>query len=168
MAHTAIFDSQTNVRQTIIDALNLAVPRQYKRTNTPNQIGAKIYKANYDPRRILGTLRYNYGKVQPSGKTRKDTFFNAPWATKDHTKTLVDRLEECFVFVMITRLPYTQDQLMDNVLLVIQLTGAYELATQEWIGFTAQNKTWHQLKAHFTEAYNVRLATGAGTAGMAG
>ena len=74
----AIFDLKTNIRRAIIDALNLAMPREYKRTNTPNQIRVKIYKANDDPCRILGTLRYKYGTVQPSKKTRKDTLFNAP------------------------------------------------------------------------------------------
>ena len=68
LAHKAIFDSQTNVRRAVIDALNLAVPREYKRYNTNTQIGAKIYKANSDPREILDALRYNYGKVQPSEK----------------------------------------------------------------------------------------------------
>ena len=63
LAHKAIFDSQTNVRRAVIDALNLAVPREYKRYNTNTQIGAKIYKANSDPREILDALRYNYGKV---------------------------------------------------------------------------------------------------------
>ena len=31
LAHKAIFDSKTKVRRAIIDALNLAVPRKYKR-----------------------------------------------------------------------------------------------------------------------------------------
>ena len=49
VAHKGIFNFQTNATQAIINALNLAKPRQYKRTNTPNQIGANIYKANDDP-----------------------------------------------------------------------------------------------------------------------
>ena len=58
--------------------------------------------------------------------------------------------------------------MIDKALIAIQLTGAYEIATQEWAGFAANAKTWHQLKAHFTEAYDIRLSSGAGTAGMAG
>ena len=119
--------------------MNLAVPRKYKRANLVNQIGAKIYKANNDPRRILDTLRYNYGKVQPSEKTRNDTLLNAPSVTKDPIETLVDRLQECFVFAMITRPPYMQEQLMDKALIDSQLTGAFEIATLEWIGFTEQH-----------------------------
>ena len=69
---------------------------------------------------------------------------------------------------MITRPPYTQEQMIDKALIAIQLTGAYEIVTQEWAGFAATEKTWHQLKAHFTEAYDIRLSSGAGTAGMAG
>ena len=70
-AHKAIFDSQTNVQRAVIEALNLAVSREYKRYNTNTQIGAKIYKANSDPREILDALRYNYGKVQPSEKNEE-------------------------------------------------------------------------------------------------
>ena len=57
---------------------------------------------------------------------------------------------------------------MDKALIAIYLTEAYEIATQEWIGFTNQNKAWQQLKAHFTKVYDIRFATGAGTAGMVG
>ena len=78
MAHKGMFNSQTKVRRAIINALNLVVIRQYKRTNTPSQIGAKIYKANDDPHCILDILRYNYGKGQPSKKTRNNTLFNTP------------------------------------------------------------------------------------------
>ena len=70
LAHKAIFGSQTNVGRVIIDALIFAMPREYKRSNTINQIGAKIYKVNSDPQVILNALRYNYRKVQPSKKTR--------------------------------------------------------------------------------------------------
>ena len=58
--------------------------------------------------------------------------------------------------------------MIDKVLIAIQLTGPYEIATQEWAGFGANQKTWHQLNAKFTEAYDRRLSFGAGTAGMAG
>ena len=48
IAHKGIFDSQMNVKRAIIDALNLAVPRSYKRENSVDQIQAKIYKYNDD------------------------------------------------------------------------------------------------------------------------
>ena len=67
---------------------------------------------------------------------------------------------------MITHPPYTEEQLITKALIAIQLTGAYELATQEWVGLNVDQKTLHQLKAHFTEAYDIRLSSGAGTAGM--
>ena len=57
---------------------------------------------------------------------------------------------------------------MDKALIFIQLTGVFEMATQEWMGFTKPNKTWYHLKAHFTEAYDMHLTTGTGIVGMAG
>ena len=99
---------------------------------------------------------------------RNHVLFNASWVASSPIESLFDRLEECFVVAMITHPPYTQEQMIDKALIAIQLTGAYEIATQEWAGFAANAKTWHQLKAHSTEAYNIRLSSGLGTAGMAG
>ena len=57
--------------------------------------------------------------------------------------------------------------MIDKALIAIQLTGPCEIATREWAGFGANQKTWHQLNANFTEAYDRRLSSGAGTAIMA-
>ena len=63
---------------------------------------------------------------------------------------------------------FTEDQLINKALLVIKLTGAFKIAITEWNKFDAENKNWHKLKAHFSNAYNIRLGIGSGTACMAG
>ena len=51
----------------------------------------------------------------------------------------------------------------DKALTAIQSTGLYETAILEWQGFNPANKTWPELKSHFGEAYEIRIASGAGT-----
>lgn len=46
--------------------------------------------------------------------------------------------------------------------------GLYNLAILEWNAFDADNQTWLQFKAHFTEAYKIWLASSGGTTNMNG
>eukprot|EP00804_Cyclotella_cryptica_P006044 CCRYP_000272-RA/>CCRYP_000272-RA protein AED:0.46 eAED:0.46 QI:0/-1/0/1/-1/1/1/0/109 len=64
--------------------------------------------------------------------------------------------------------PFTLEQVMDKAISAIQRTGLYETALLEWQGFNDANKTWEQLKLHFEEAYEIRLASGQGTAATHG
>eukprot|EP00804_Cyclotella_cryptica_P001457 CCRYP_003690-RA/>CCRYP_003690-RA protein AED:0.47 eAED:0.47 QI:0/-1/0/1/-1/1/1/0/109 len=64
--------------------------------------------------------------------------------------------------------PFTLEQVIDKAIIAIQRTGLYETALLEWQGFEEANKTWEQLKHHFEEAYEIRLASGQGTAGTHG
>jgi hypothetical protein len=50
----------------------------------------------------------------------------------------------------------------------IQKTNLYKTTLLEWEAFDKLNKTWNELKAHFTEAYEARLRSGTGTASFHG
>ena len=54
--------------------------------------------------------------------------------------------------------------MIDKAIMAVQRTGLYEIVILEWNGFDEANKTWTELKSHLTEAYKVRLTSGAGTA----
>ena len=58
--------------------------------------------------------------------------------------------------------------MIDKALIAIQSTGLFEIAVLEWNGFDAMNQTWPEFKEHFAEAYDSRLASGAGTASQNG
>ena len=70
VAGKADYISQLNVTQAIITALNVAVPKQFKRgTNAGGGImGANPYRNNQDPRAILLALCTLYGKPLPAEK----------------------------------------------------------------------------------------------------
>ena len=59
------------------------------------------------------------------------------------------------------------DQLIDKAVTWVQLTGLYLTALLAWNGFDVANQTWPQLQSHFTEAYDLLISSGSGTAAAA-
>ena len=57
---------------------------------------------------------------------------------------------------------------MDKVLIAVQHTGLYATVILEWNAVDVMNQTWPDFKMHFTEAYDLRIHSGAGTAGTMG
>ena len=162
--------SQLNVTQAIINALNVAVPKEFKRgTNAAGTImGAGPYRNNNNPRAILLVLRTLYGRPTPAEKQANNALFGAPWNPADPIETYFDRLEDCFVTAIIATPPYTMAQMMDMAMMTLQITGLYSVALTEWERTPPVDKTWDALKSHFATAYNLRLISGTTTAGHAG
>ena len=162
--------SQLNVTQAIINALNIAVPKEFKRgTNAAGTImGASPYRNNNNPRTILLALRTLYGRPTPAEKQANNALFGAPWNPADPIETYFDRLEDCFVTAIIATPPYTMAQMMDMAIMTLQITGLYSQALTEWESKPPIDRTWDALKSHFATAYNLRLISGTTTAGHAG
>ena len=77
---------------------------------------------------------------------------------------LFERLKEAYIFFILKKPQFTTEQLIDKAIIAIQHTALYERALLEWQDFAEANKTWEQLRLHFEEAYDIRLASGQGTA----
>jgi len=131
-------------------------------------MGARIYRATDEPREIIQKLRDTYGKPTPAKKSANEANFAAPWNPSEPIEELYDRLEDCYLTAMLAKPAFTIDQMIDRALRAIQQTGLYTTAVLEWNGFDLANKTWPQFKEHFAEAYEIRCATGAGTAAAHG
>ena len=165
-ANKKVFDSEANVRRAINAALNIAVPKQYR--GSAGTIGARVYKPNECPKTILNNLRARYGVTTPAETEANDAQWRAGWNPADPIEALFLRLEDCFTFAIASPPPYTEAQMVGKALDAIKKTGLYETAVVEWQGFDDANKTWPELKAHFGEAYEIRLASGAGTSRTGG
>ena len=87
----AIFTSQANVKRAIIAALNLCVPKKYRRVD--GGIGALHYKGNQCPRKILDHLRNLYGRPTPMEKTMNEANWAAAYNPNDPIEDLYDRLK---------------------------------------------------------------------------
>ena len=163
--------AQTTVTRAIIAALNIAVPKAFKRSTTAAGgalIGAAAYRSNHAPRSILLALRTVYGIPSPAERNANDALFSAPWNTAEPIETFFDRLEDCYVAAIIASPPYTMEQMMTRAIMAIQITGLYSQALIEWNGTPAAARTWDALKLHFTTAYIIREQSGTGTTGSNG
>ena len=56
------------------------------------------------------------------------------------------------------------EQMVDKAITAVMETGLYQTAILEWNNFDEANRTWPQLRVHFTEAYDLLQRSGAGTA----
>ena len=162
--------SQINMTQAIINALNIAVPKEFKRsTNAAGTfMGASPYRNNNNPRTILLAPRTLYGRPMPAKKQANNALFGAPWNPADPIKTYFDRLEECFVTAIIATPPYTTAQMMDMAIMTLQITGLYSQALTEWESLPLKDRTWDALKSHFATMYNLHLISGTTTTGHVG
>ena len=64
-----IYNSQENVRQAYLKALNVAMPEAYRRTQ--GDMGSTMYTATDDPRAILLSMQRRYGKRMLTEKEEK-------------------------------------------------------------------------------------------------
>lgn len=165
-AEKTAYLAQATVTRAIIAALNIAVPKQFKRGTTAMGgaiIGSTSYRSNHDPRAILLALRTTYGIPTPAERQANDTAFAAPWNSNDPIETFFDRLEDCYVAAIIATPPYTLEQMINRAIMSIQLTGLYPTALIEWNAIAPATRTWDLLKSHFTTAYITRITSGTGT-----
>ncbi len=165
-AEKAAYLAQATVTCAIIAALNITVPKQFKRGTTALGgaiIGSASYRSNHDPRTILLSLRTTYGIPTPAECQANDTAFAAPWNSNDPIETFFDRLEDCYVAAIIATPPFTLDQMMSRAIMSIQLTGLYSQALIDWNAIAPATRTWDLLKSHFTTTYITGLTSGTGT-----
>jgi hypothetical protein len=165
-AQKAAYLAQATVTCAIIAALNIAVPKQFKRGTTAIGgaiIGAASYRSNHDPRTILLALRTTYGIPTPAERQANDNAFATPWNPNDPIESYFDRLEDCYVAAVIASPPYTMEQMINRAIMAIQLTGLYSQALIDWNAMAPAARTWDALKSHFTTAYIVRITSGTGT-----
>ena len=102
-----IFDSETYMRTAIIDAMNIAIPKEYRRAIN-GALGARNYPPTGSPRAIFAALIKLHGKISPSERTAQDTKWSTQWNPAFPIETYFDRLGDVFV-MSITNLPaYTE------------------------------------------------------------
>ena len=167
-AEKAAYQAQATVTRAIIPALNIAVPKAFRRGTYAGGgaiVGSAAYHSNHDPRAILLALRATYGIPSLAERNTNEALFKARWNTAEPIETYFDRIKDCYVAALIAAPPYTMEQMSARALTSIQLTGLYSQALIEWNLLPAGNQTWEPLKTHFTMAYIAREQSGTGTTG---
>lgn len=134
-AEKVAYLAQATVTRAINAALNIAVPKQFKRrTMAANGtlLGSTSYCTNHDPWAILLSLQDTYGTPSPAECQANDAAFAMPWDPNEPIKAYFDCLKDCFVAAVIAKPPYTMEQLITQAIMGIQLTGLYSQALIKW------------------------------------
>ena len=107
-----IDNSQENVRQAYLKALNVAVPEAYRRAQ--GDMSPATYTPTDDPRAILLNLQRRYGKRTPTEKEEATIQWSRAWNPSDPIEQMFFDLEELYVQAVIAEVSYTMVQLMDE------------------------------------------------------
>ena len=104
----------------------------------------------------------------PAKKTANEALWSTGWNPQDPIEELFERLEECYVVALVTKLQYAKEQMINKAVLAIQATGLFETAMEKWHAFDPADQEWLDVKEHFGSAYDVWLTSGAGTGTIGG
>jgi hypothetical protein len=95
-AVTIVFNSQQNVKASVNDALNDAVPRAYRRN--PTVMGVREYRPTDDPREIIAQLTRRYGRKTSKEVNEQDALWRQGLNPSEPIEEMIDRLENTYIF----------------------------------------------------------------------
>ena len=105
--------------------LNGAIPKTFKQSPDQSRIGSINFKASDCPQTIYDGLKARYGRPTPAEKTANKVLWSTGWYPRDPIEELFERLEECYVIALVTKPPYTKEQMIDKAVVAIQATGLF-------------------------------------------
>jgi hypothetical protein len=59
------------------------------------------------------------------------------------------------VIALITKPPYTKEQMINQAVVAIQATGLFEAAMEKWHALDPEDQEWLNVKEHFGSAFDV-------------
>jgi len=113
-ANHIVYKLETNVRRAVNAKLNGAIPKRFKRSPDPSRIGSINSKASDCPRTIFDGLTARYGRPTPDEMIANEVLWSTGWNPQDPMEELFERLEECYVIALVTKPPYTKEQMIDK------------------------------------------------------
>ena len=67
------------------------------------------------------------------------------------------------MIALVTKPPYTKEQMIDKAVVAIQATCLFEAALEKWHVLNTTDQNWLDVKEHFGSAFDIWLTSGAGT-----
>ena len=104
-------------------------------------------------RDLLQYLITTYGLITPLDLKKNNDQLNEQWDPNTPFEHLIDQIEEAVDYADAGNQPYTQDQVLNAAYTIIFNTGMFFEDCKAWRLLPANDKTWDNLKAHFTEAH---------------
>jgi hypothetical protein len=109
-----------------------------------------------------------YGQPTPAVLEANNHIFRSPTLAADVPKVLFRRIKECAKKVLLGQNPYTNKQLITNMIRLLLTTGLYVRVFEDWDHLLEPNKTWIELFRMIQDAFQQQLNATAPTAGHQG
>jgi hypothetical protein len=151
------FLSMQNIERACFTALDASINDAFKVSNDPTIQGWHAGMRVID---ILDQLSLIYGQPTPAALEANDHIFRSPTSAADAPDVLFRRIEECAEKALLGQNPYTDKQLIINMI--------HLLLTTDWDQLTDAAKTWIELHRLIQEAFQRKLNATAPTVGHQG
>jgi hypothetical protein len=138
----AYYLSMQNIERACFIALDASVNNAFKVSNDPAVQGWHAGMRVID---ILDQLSTTYGQPTPAALEANGHIFQSPMSAADPPEVLFCRIEECTETALLGKNPYTNKQLIMNVIRLLLSTGLYTCAFEDWDQLTDASKTWIEL-----------------------
>ena len=142
-----------NINRACFKMLDDSISNQFKVSNTPNLTG---WNSTMTILAILDQLEASYGKPDTMTLFGNDTLFRSPFPANEAPEMLFYRIEQCQEIQTLAKDPYTQTQIINNAVRLLQQSGIFPLKEFDtWDAIPI--KTYPALKTFIHEAYTRRL-----------
>jgi hypothetical protein len=117
---------------------------------------------------IFNQLMTTYGKPTPDAMRQNNLNFLAAYNPQEPPELLFKRCTDCQEIAIIAKVPYTNEQLIMNVIDLLTRCGMYTRNMEDWDRKPDADNTWIHLCPFIQKAYQQCLQMGTMTAAQGG
>jgi hypothetical protein len=116
------FETWKNIHHAVFDTLDMHVNDAFKvaPATTPPTTG---WNGNMLPTNIFDQLQGTYGKPTPDAMNQNNLAFLAPYNPQEPPELLFKRCTDCQEIAILAKVPYTNEQMMMNVIDLLTCCG---------------------------------------------
>jgi hypothetical protein len=97
------------------------------------------------PNDIFNQLQGMYGKPMPDAMRQNNLTFLAPYNPQEPPKLLFKRCSDCQEIAIMTKVPYTGEQMMMSVINLLMGSGMFMRDLEDWDRKPSADQTWINL-----------------------
>ena len=102
---------------------------------------------------LINHLYNSYGTQSPDDITQNEARMKADWNVTRPFEHLVEQIEDAVQFAANANVPFTDAQITNTGLHLVQKTGVFREECKTWRRRPANQQTWANFKTFFNEAY---------------
>jgi hypothetical protein len=157
--------SMQNIERACFTALGASINNAFK---VSNDLNVCKWHAGMRVIDILDQLSATYGQPTPAVLEANDHIFRSPTSAANAPEVLSCCIEDCAKNTLLGKNPYTNKQLITNMIHLLLTTGLYVRAFKDWDQVLEAQKTGIEPRRMIQDDFQCQLNTTAPTAGHQG